>query len=200
MGAYAPVAVDPTVIYRAFTDIMHPTIDAMRARGTPFRGLLYAGLMLTADGPKVIEFNCRFGDPETQTILPLLRGSLLNAMLAIARGEPVGGLDLVWDNRFAVTTVLASEGYPGKVRTGDEITLGGTRAGVLVFHAGTATGPGGKLVTAGGRVLALTGVAATFDAAQAASRAAAESVKFAGKQFRRDIGWREAERKSNYNW
>jgi phosphoribosylamine--glycine ligase len=174
--------------------IVLPTLSAMRERGTPFRGVLFAGLMLTSDGPKVVEFNCRFGDPEAQAVLPIMRGSLLETMLAIARGEPLGEAPLAWDGRYAVTTVVAAEGYPGTVRTGDEITLSGTRAEVLVFHAGTAKNANGALVTAGGRVLALTAVASTFAAAQAASKAAAHNVAFAGKQFRGDIGWREQQR------
>lgn len=195
MGAYAPVSIaPPRVVQQAMQTIVMPTLAAMRARGTPFRGLLYAGIMLTDDGPKVVEFNCRFGDPETQAVLPVLRGSLLEAMLAVARNEGLGSTTLTWDGRYAVTTVVAADGYPGKPRTGDAITLAAPRAEVLVFHAGTAMNATGMLVTAGGRVLALTAVASTFAAAQSASRAAAGSVAFAGKQFRRDIGWREEAR------
>jgi phosphoribosylamine--glycine ligase len=182
------------VIDQAMNTIVLPTLAELRKRGAPFRGLLYPGLMLTSDGPRVVEFNCRFGDPEAQAVLPVLRGSLLDAMLLVARGEPLGATSLTWNGRYAVTTVVAAQGYPGTARTGDAITLPALRAEVLVFQAGTAMDPRGTLVTAGGRVLALTGVASTFDAAQTASRATAQSVQFEGKQFRSDIGWREQQR------
>jgi phosphoribosylamine--glycine ligase len=195
MGAYAPVSIaTPSIVQRTMQAIVLPTLAAMRERGTPFRGVLYAGLMLTPSGPKVVEFNCRFGDPETQAVLPVLRGSLLDSMLAIARGDGLGSTTLTWSGRYAVTTVVAAEGYPAKPRTGDAITLPPSRDDVMVFHAGTATGPRGGLITAGGRVLAITAVDATFAGAQAASRAAAAGVAFAGKQFRADIGWREQSR------
>ena len=189
MGAYAPVTV-------------HAPLDEVRARGTPFTGLLYAGLMLTADGPQVVEFNCRFGDPETQAVLPLLDagGVPLGGLLAaVARGERLAGAAPVaapTPGLAAVTTVLAAAGYPETPRTGDAIGLPDeTPDGVYLFHAGTARDPAGRLVTAGGRVLAVTAVASTFAGAQALARATAEQVQFAGKQFRPDIGWREAARR-----
>ena len=196
MGAYAPVSISTPreVLQRAMQAVVMPTLKAMRDRGTPFRGLLYAGLMLTPDGPKVVEFNCRFGDPETQAVLPVLRGSLLDAMLGIARGDGLGTATLTWNGRFAVTTVVAAHGYPGKVRHGDVIALPAARDDVLVFHAGTATNASGALVTSGGRVLSMTAVASTFEGARAASRAAARDVSFEGKHFRDDIGWREQAR------
>jgi phosphoribosylamine--glycine ligase len=196
MGAYAPVSLSAG---DALERIVLPTLGAMRDAGRPFSGLLYAGLMLTADGPRVVEFNCRFGDPETQAVLPVMDAlghPLGDLMLAVARGEPLpdGG----WTTMpapAAVTTVLAAEGYPERPRTGDVITLPETLPqGVEIFHAGTKRDDAGRLVTAGGRVLAVTAVADTFDAAQARSREVAAAVQFEGKQFRADIGWREAQR------
>ncbi len=197
MGAYAPVSiVDDTLLDAVRDDILLPTLAELQRRDRPFRGLLYAGLMLTADGPKVVEFNCRFGDPETQAVLPLLSSSLLEPMQAIARGSSVKDLTLDWRPGAAVTTVLASGGYPGGYEKGKVITVPeALEAGddVLVFHAGTAR-RNGQLVTDGGRVLAVTGLGDSFDAAAAASRDAADRITFDGRQYRRDIGWRELER------
>ena len=196
MGAYAPVSIGtPATVERAMRDIVMPTLDAMCTRGTPFTGLLYAGLMLTDSGPKVIEFNCRFGDPETQVVLPTLGGTLLDAMLTVARGDTLrGALPLPWTGSYAVTTVVAAAGYPGTVRAGDAIMLPEPSDDVIAFHAGTARDATGRLVTSGGRVLAMTAVASSFADAQARSRTAAAAVEFAGKQFRDDIGWRERTR------
>jgi phosphoribosylamine--glycine ligase len=203
MGAYAPVSLaTPELMARVQAEILEPTVAAMAAEGHPFRGLLYAGLMLTGSGPRVVEFNCRFGDPETQVVLPLLRSSLLEPLHAIARGGGIEGLALEWSDGAAVTTVLASEGYPGDYQAGVplDIPAGLEAAGdVIVFHAGTKVdrrggGGGGGLVTSGGRVLAVTGLAATVADAAARSRAAAERIRFAGATWRRDIGWREIER------
>lgn len=196
MGAYAPVSLasaalmDETVA-RVFT----PTLRALREMGRPFAGLLYAGLMLTPQGIKVVEFNCRFGDPETEAILPLMASSLLTPMLAIARGESLAGhAPITWHPLAAVTTVVAAHGYPDSVRRGDVITLPPEAEDVIVFHAGTARNAEGALTTAGGRVLAITALAPTLSVAHARSAAAAEAVQCAGKQFRRDIGWRELAR------
>jgi phosphoribosylamine--glycine ligase len=198
MGAYAPVHVATSdLVHHIEQHIFLPVLSEMRADGTPFTGLLYAGLMLTEDGPRVVEFNCRFGDPETQAILPLLDSSLAEPLLAIARGESIEGLDaLQWGDGAAVTTVLAAEGYPESPRRGDPVHLPPGSDDVLVFHAGTARDDTGQLVTAGGRVLAVTGVGATFDDARLASVRAAGEVHFAGKQFRGDIGWRESGRRA----
>jgi phosphoribosylamine--glycine ligase len=197
MGAYAPLSIaTPGVVQQIMDTVIRPTLAAMSARGTPFRGLLYAGLMLTKDGPKVVEFNCRFGDPETQAVLPIMQGSLLDVMLTIARGETLSGANLKWDGRYAVTTVVAAHGYPGKVRSGDVITLPPSNENVIVFHAGTARNEAGELVTSGGRVLAVTAFAPAFAAAQATSRLAARAVKFDGMQYRDDIGWREKQRRA----
>ena len=196
MGAYLPVSTcTPELVARVRETILLPMLAAMRAEGCAFTGLLYAGLMLTKDGPKVVEFNCRFGDPETQAVLPMLASSLLEPMQAIAEGRSIASLPaLEWKRGAAITTVVAAEGYPGTARSGDAITLPPAEPGVTLFHAGTKRSADGALVTAGGRVLAVTAVAPTLAEAQAKSRAHAERVQFAGRQFRRDIGWRELAR------
>ena len=198
MGAYAPLAIGTAgVVATAASRVIEPTLAALRERGAPFSGLLYAGLMLTADGPKVVEFNCRFGDPETQAILPLLDSSLLDAMVAVATGDGLAGASpFAWSRSFAVTTVVAAAGYPESPRTGDAIALPRRSSRVIVFHAGTARNAAGDLVTAGGRVLAATAVAGSFDEAQRASAEYAAGVEFTGKQYRGDIGWRESARRA----
>lgn len=197
MGAYAPVAIaTDALIDRVRSDILLPTLHALREDGREFRGLLYAGLMLTDDGPKVIEFNARFGDPETQAIIPLLRSSLLEPMLAIARGGSIRGLHLDWQGGAALTTVLAAAGYPGTYQSGAEIVIPPEvheAHDVVVHHAGTAL-KDGRLVTAGGRVLAVTALAADMHGAAERSRWAADAIHFDGKQYRTDIGWRELAR------
>jgi phosphoribosylamine---glycine ligase len=197
MGAYAPVSIsDDVLLDEVRRSIILPTLEALRADGHPFRGLLYAGLMLTEDGPQVIEFNARFGDPETQVVLPLLKSSLLEPILAIANGDSIRGMTLEWHPGAAVTTVLAAEGYPGRVRTGDEIMIPADVAAaddVMVFHAGTRLHEG-RLLTSGGRVLAVTGIGPDLAAAAARSRWAAGRIEFAGRQYRHDIGWRELAR------
>jgi len=198
MGAYAPVAIGTASIVReAATRIIEPMLGALRERGCPFSGLLYAGLMITDEGPKVVEFNCRFGDPETQAILPLMESSLLDAFMAVASGEGLGMLrPFEWRPAFAVTTVLAAPGYPESPSIGDAITLPEPDDGVILFHAGTARRPDGTLVTAGGRVLAVTAVGGMFDEAQRASADYAAGVQFPGKQYRADVGWRESARRA----
>jgi phosphoribosylamine--glycine ligase len=198
MGAYAPVAIGTAGLVReASARVIEPTLAALRDRGSPFSGLLYAGLMITSDGPKVVEFNCRFGDPETQAILPLMRSSLLDAFVAVASGASLAGIRAFeWEPAFAVTTVLAAPGYPDAAVTGDPIALPDPRAGVIAFHAGTSRTADGTLVTSGGRVLAATAIAQTFDSAQRASATYAEAVRFTGKQYRGDIGWRESARRA----
>jgi phosphoribosylamine---glycine ligase len=197
MGAYAPVSIaTPELLARVQSEILEPTVAALAEEGRSFRGLLYAGLMLTESGPRVVEFNCRFGDPETQVVLPLLTSSLLEPLREIARGGSIAGLTLDWSRAAAVTTVLASEGYPGEYRTGLPIDLPTELESddVLVFHAGTRRGDDGRLVTAGGRVLAVTGLAPTVAEAAAKSRAAAERIHYQGRYFRGDIARREVER------
>ena len=204
MGAYAPVSLaqrapgdrGPDLRELVDSEIMLPTLEALAGRGARFTGLLYAGLMLTADGPKVVEFNCRFGDPETQAVLPVtdFGGDLLAVLHAVASGGSLPS-HVRYDVRgHAVTTVVAAAGYPEKARAGDEIVLPREELGTLVFHAGTARDASGVLRTAGGRVLAVTGVADEFDEARRLSRTGAEQVQFAGRQFRGDIGWREVAR------
>ena len=197
MGAYAPVSIaTPEILGNAMERIVLPVLAALRDAGRPFTGLLYAGLMLTEDGPKVVEFNCRFGDPETETLLPIMKSSLLDPVVAIARGESLRGFPSVeWDGRFAATTILAALGYPESPRKGDPIRLPAPPAGVHVFHAGTMRrGDSGELVTNGGRVFAITGTGSTLTEAANCSREYAERVSFEGKQLRRDIAWRELER------
>ncbi|MCU0635759.1 MAG: phosphoribosylamine--glycine ligase [Burkholderiales bacterium] len=196
MGAYAPVSLaTAALIDDVMARIVEPTLHAMRTRGTPFTGLLYVGLMLTPEGPRVVEFNCRFGDPETQAVLPMLASSLLEPVLRVARGESLAGVaPFSWRDGAAVTTVVAAAGYPETPRTGAAITLPDSTDAVRVFHAGTRWGDDGVLVSAGGRVVAVTALGADFATAQQASRAAAAQVRFEGAFFRHDIGWREAAR------
>ena len=196
MGAYAPVSSGTdTVVAEAMERVIHPTLAALRAQGRPFTGLLYAGLMLTDTGPRVVEFNCRFGDPETEVVLPLMQSSLLDVAAAVADGESLNDVKLEWSNQSAVTTVLAAAGYPDSPRKGNEIRFPAPPNGVTVFHAATSRDrETGGLLTSGGRVFAVTGVADTIEEAAKLSREYSERVVFEGKQFRRDIGWRELER------
>ncbi|MEP6690546.1 MAG: phosphoribosylamine--glycine ligase [Gemmatimonadaceae bacterium] len=195
MGAYAPVSLATGALaHEATSRVFEPALARLRELGAPFTGLLYAGLMLTRDGIKVVEFNARFGDPETEAILPLLESSLLDIVLAIARGDGIEGTSLRWNAGAAVTTVLAASGYPDAPRTGDAITLAPASARGMLFHSGTRRAPDGTLVTNGGRVICATGLGETFDEARRASVALASSVHFEGMQVRRDIGWRESAR------
>jgi phosphoribosylamine--glycine ligase len=198
MGAYAPVSLATNDLMQLVqTSIVDPTLAAMRDVGVPFRGLLYCGLMLTESGPKVVEFNCRFGDPETQVVLPLMKSALLPYLVACTSD---GGLEETAEIEFlpdaAVTTVVAAAGYPENPRTGDPVDLSAVPDEVMVFHAGTALSADGTLVSAGGRVFAVTGVAPTFAEAQERSRYGAERVMFADRVLRRDIGWRENSRRA----
>lgn len=197
MGAYAPTSLaTPELVARGMSEIIRPTLAAMREAGSPFTGLLYAGLMVTSDGPKVVEFNCRFGDPETQALMPLMDSSLLELIAVVAGGGSLSrAKNPDWKPLSAVTTVVAAAGYPDKARTGDVIELPPCEKGVEIFHAGTARDPRtNELVTAGGRVLAVTAVASSLIEAAELSRSHAEQVSFKGKQLRRDIGWREVMR------
>jgi phosphoribosylamine--glycine ligase len=196
MGAYAPTSIaTPELVSKVMSEIIRPTLAAMREAASTFKGLLYAGLMITPEGPKVVEFNCRFGDPETQALLPLMKSSLLELVTAVAGGASLSQARYPdWKPLTAVTTVVAAAGYPNKVRTGDVIELPPPAEGVEVFHAGTARNGSDELVTAGGRVLAVTAVASSLFEASELSRSHAEEVSFSGKQLRHDIGWRELTR------
>jgi phosphoribosylamine---glycine ligase len=196
MGAYAPLSLASELIVEEVVGrILLPTLEALALSGHPFQGLLYAGLMLTPTGPRVVEFNCRFGDPETQAILPLLEGDLLTPMLEIARqGSLAGVAPFEWRMSHAVTTVVAAAGYPEAPRTGDSIQLPPDRTDVLVFHAGTRLDADGVLRSSGGRVASVTGVGESLATASTLSVAGARQVRFAGAQFRSDIGWRDLAR------
>ena len=197
MGAYAPVAAATAGLIGEVTErILLPTLAALSGAGSPFKGLLYAGLMLTDDGPRVIEFNCRFGDPETEAILPLMKSSLLELLHRIAIGDSIRDANrIVWHPAHAVTTVVAAAGYPDSPRIGDAVRLPAPPEGIHVFHAGTKRdGESRETLAAGGRVVAITGVAPLLAEAAACSREYAERVTLEGKQMRRDIGWRELER------
>jgi phosphoribosylamine--glycine ligase len=196
MGAYSPVAVaTPAVLERARREVLEPALVELRRRGAPFTGVLYAGLMVDAGGtPWVVEFNCRLGDPETQVVLPLLSGGFTDSLWGVARGAGVSPIGR-HSGRSSVTTVLASRGYPDRPESGAEIELPSTLPdGVTIFHAGTARDEDGRLTVKGGRVLNVTAVAPSFAEAQRLSREVAEAVRYEGKIYRRDIGWREAER------
>ncbi len=193
MGTIAPNPYyTPEIAQVCMRTIFLPTIEAMRSEGCPFQGCLYFGLMLTPDGPKVIEYNCRFGDPETQVVLPLLEGDLLEIMQATTNGT-LAGVPVKWKDAYAACVVLASGGYPQTYESGKRITglvdgqlLGGE---ATVFHAGTRL-EGGELVTAGGRVLGVTAVAETLLAAVKDAYAAADHIHFEGMHKRSDIGAR----------
>ena len=193
MGTIAPNPYyTPEIAQVCMRTIFLPTIEAMRSEGCPFQGCLYFGLMLTPDGPKVIEYNCRFGDPETQVVLPLLEGDLLEIMQATTNGT-LAGVPVKWKDAYAACVVLASGGYPQTYKSGKRITglVDGQLPGgeATVFHAGTRL-EGGELVTAGGRVLGVTAVAETLLAAVKDAYAAADHIHFEGMHKRSDIGAR----------
>jgi phosphoribosylamine--glycine ligase len=196
MGSYSPVpGIDSDhaeVLARA---IHQPIVDELRRRGTPYHGVLYAGLMMTASGPKVLEYNCRFGDPETQAVLPRLRSDLLELLERSARPGGLAGAQLEWSPEWAVTLVLASRGYPASSSTGDEIRGLGSidTLEVELLHAGTAE-EDGKVVTAGGRVLNVTGFGGSPAEAREKAYGAAERISFDGMQMRSDIALRAVER------
>jgi phosphoribosylamine--glycine ligase len=197
MGAYAPAPVlTPGLQQRAMDEIVRPTARAMAAAGTPFSGVLYAGLMLTADGPKLIEYNVRFGDPECEAIMPLIEGDFAELLLAVAEGRLNDIEPARLASNHAVTVILAARGYPGTPASGGAIRAIEAAEqvdGVTVFHAGTSAGQDG-LVAKGGRVLAVTAVAETFANARARAYRAVDQIDFADGFHRRDIGWRELAR------
>ena len=192
MGAYSPVpALTPDLFTRVEQEILKPAIYALAAEGFPFTGVLYAGVMLTAAGPKVLEYNARFGDPETQAVLPRLETDLVDLIEAAIRGE-LDQIQLAWNPNAALTVVLASAGYPGPYKTGyviEGIDEAMQFADTHVFQAGTAC-VDGKTVTAGGRVLAVTGLGHNLKIARECAYTAAEKIKFQGCYLRPDIGWR----------
>ena len=196
MGSYSPVpGVDDDLVRELVETIHQPVVAELRRRGTPFHGVLYAGLMMTASGPKVLEFNCRFGDPETQAILPRLRSDPLAMLDLAARPGGLEGVELDWSSDWAVTVVLASAGYPAGSSKGDAISglEEAAATGAEVLHAGT-TERDGTVVTAGGRVLNVTALGATPGEARDRAYAAAELIEFDGKQMRSDIAARAVER------
>ncbi|MDB5644697.1 phosphoribosylamine--glycine ligase [Methylobacterium sp.] len=197
MGAYSPATIlTPALEREVMETIIGPTLDGMRARGTPFTGILYAGLMLTADGPKLIEYNTRFGDPEAQVLMPRLASDLVPALLAACEGD-VSGISLEFDaHRAALTVVMAAAGYPGTVMRGSEIRgieAAGESDAVVVFQAGTRA-EGGRLLADGGRVLAVTALGETMMEAQARAYAAIARIDWPEGFCRRDIGRRAVAR------
>ena len=198
MGAYSPAPVlTPELQQRAMDEILRPTVDTMRDEGMPYSGVLYLGLMLTAEGPKLIEYNCRFGDPECQVLMTRFEGDLVAVMLACAKGE-LAGVDAAFSNQTAMTVVMAAKGYPGTPEKGGAIDLGpfehGAEAnGAKVFHAGTAM-KDSALVANGGRVLNVTATGANVTEAQAAAYKAVDAITFESGFCRRDIGQKEIAR------
>jgi phosphoribosylamine--glycine ligase len=193
MGAYTPAPVmTPEMCTRALEEIVMPAIRAMADAGTPYVGVLYAGLMITQEGPKLIEFNVRFGDPECQPLMMRLRTDLVDLMEAAVRGELSGGA-VEWDPRAALTVVMASKGYPGPYEKGSVIT--GIKAAesdplVKVFHAGTARNEAGELIATGGRVLNVTALGETIREARDRAYEAVSRINWPQGFYRRDIGWR----------
>lgn len=200
MGAYSPApVVTPEVHAKAMREVIRPVVAGMKAEGTPFTGFLYAGLMISPDGQiKVLEFNCRMGDPETQPIMMRLKSDLVTLLEAAVEGR-LDEVEAEWDRRFALGIVMAAAGYPENPRKGDAIT-GLSDPGINkdpdfhVFHAGTVL-QDDQVVTAGGRVLCVTALGDTVKMAQSRAYQAAEGIDFAGRQMRRDIGWRAIGRK-----
>ena len=193
MGAYSPAPiVDDTMTARVMREIIMPTVEAMKRRGTPFRGVLFAGLMITKEGPKLIEYNTRFGDPECEVLMPRLESDLLDLILATIEGR----LDKVtpsWSREAALTVVMAAKGYPGTPETGSEIRNvehAASMNNVTVYHAGTARRDDGKLVAKGGRVLAVTARGASIADAQSRAYDAVKAIDWPGGFYRKDIGWR----------
>jgi phosphoribosylamine--glycine ligase len=196
MGSYSPVPGAGAEQVAQLAALVHqPIVDELRARGTPFHGVLYAGIMLTADGPKVLEYNVRFGDPETQAVLPRLRSDAYELLRAAAQPGGLANAALEFDDGWAVTLVLASAGYPDAPTTGDVISgLDDVAEGIEVTHAGTRRRGDGAIVTAGGRVLNVTALGASPALARDAAYAAAQQIDFAGRQLRGDIALRAVER------
>jgi phosphoribosylamine--glycine ligase len=196
MGAYSPARIMPQAMCnRVMDEIITPTVAAMAARGTPYRGVLYAGLMIGADGPKLIEYNVRFGDPEAQVLMMRLQSDLLPVLLAACEGT-LHEANLSWRAETALTVVMATRGYPGAYEKGSAIRCiedAGAMDDVQVFHAGTKR-EGGKLIAAGGRVLSVTALGKTVREAQARAYEAVGRIDWPDGFFRQDIGWRDVAR------
>ncbi|MEA2477148.1 MAG: phosphoribosylamine---glycine ligase, partial [Actinomycetota bacterium] len=192
MGSYSPVpSCPPELANRIVDEVIEPMVNVVSEEATPFIGALYAGLALTARGPRVVEFNARFGDPETQALIPRLKSDFAEVCMSAATGSLVG-VSLEWDPRPCVSVVLASDGYPGSYPTGKEIKGADVAAAhdeVFVFHAGTAE-VDGRLVTSGGRVLAVSALGDTYRRARELAYRAADMIEFDGKHLRRDIARR----------
>ena len=192
MGVYSPV---PDFLvseedYSTMVEIMNKVVKQLKYDNNTYSGCLYGGFMLTAEGPKVLEFNARFGDPETQVVLPRMKADLVDVFMAIEQGK-LGNASIEWDDDCAVSVVLASKGYPGKYNTGKVITgidVAEAQEGITVYHAGTKLSDSGDILTAGGRVLDVTAVAPTFEEARERAYAAVGLIDFEGKEFRTDIG------------
>ncbi|MBO9574233.1 MAG: phosphoribosylamine--glycine ligase [Sphingobium sp.] len=197
MGAYSPATVlTPELEARVMDEIIRPTARAMAARGTPYSGVFFAGLMLTDQGPRLIEYNCRFGDPECQVLMMRLASDLVDLLLAVATGTLADAAPPVMADKPALTVVMAAKGYPGTPEKGAPIALPQGDMDGIVFHAGTAL-KDGQLVASGGRVLSVTALGDTVTQAQAAAYALVERVDFPGGFCRRDIGWREVAREAS---
>jgi phosphoribosylamine--glycine ligase len=196
MGAYSPAPVlSDAMVGQTMSRIIRPTVAAMASRGTPYMGVLFAGLMITKDGPKLIEYNCRFGDPECQVLMLRLKSDLATALIA-ARDKQLHHLDLRWSDEAALTVVMAAKGYPGNYDKGSEIRGLDAAAnvdGVQIFHAGTERRDS-KLVATGGRVLNVSAVGKTVAEAQARAYEAVDRIDWPGGVCRRDIGWRAVAR------
>ena len=196
MGAYSPAPnIDEAMAERVMAEIITPTLKAMKAMGCPYKGVLYAGLMITADGPKLIEYNARFGDPETQVLMLRLKSDLVPALLA-SRDGMLKNFDLRWHSEPALTVVMAAKGYPGAYQRGSVIEgLDAARQveGVEIFHAGTKA-EGGKILANGGRVLNVSAIGTTVREAQARAYDAVSRIHWLDGFYRHDIGWRAVAR------
>jgi phosphoribosylamine---glycine ligase len=198
MGAYAPAAlVDPAMLAQIESSIIAPTLAGMAAEGNRFTGVLFVGIMVTPEGPKVVEYNCRFGDPECEVLMPLLGDGFARGLKSAAEGRLDADAFTWFAGKAAVTVIMAAEGYPGAVKRGSPIQLKPAGdASTVIFHAGTALDETGALVASGGRVLAVTGVADGFAAARTQAYAEIATIEAPGLFFRSDIGWRELARRS----
>jgi len=199
MGAYSPAPVlTDALVDRAMREIVEPTVRALSDEGMPYSGVLYAGLMLTDEGPKLVEYNIRFGDPECQVLMMRFEGDLPALLMACSTGKLASADPVRFSDDTALTVVMAAEGYPGTPKKGGTIDLGSAEAeGAKVFHAGTARGGDGALVSSGGRVLNVTARGSNVTQAQAGAYKAVDAITFEQGFCRRDIGWREVEREKN---